>query len=395
VWFRASLGLVSVCLGVLAVWLGTHVSSRPTVFGRYSPSYFGLLTAASVLVLASLALQSARVRRRLSGVGRGVLLGAVSLGVSLIAVEAAIRWLDPLGLSHLAEASRYHLDKIADPVLVYAHAPNQQRTYQGVVVSTNALGLREREESLKAPGELRVLCLGDSVTFGWGVQVEQAFPRLLESALADQLKRAVRTINAGVGSYNTVQQHAFLSKHFDVLAPGVVLLLYVVNDVEVIDLPFDPWSQRSLSGKSPPEVLRLLLGRSWLFRLAGFASGTLYRRDEARRFDENSRGVRESMAALAGMADLCRRRNVKFVTFFYRPKQPDPESERLLSLAVSVGRREQFPVVDIASWWRDVDMRAVTNSVVDTHPNAAGHEILARGMSQYITGLLDPARASR
>lgn len=58
-------------------------------------------------------------------------------------------------------------------------------------VSTNSLGMRgpELDDSRSNP---RVLCLGDSVTFGWGVTYEESWPALLATTLD------VETVNAGV-----------------------------------------------------------------------------------------------------------------------------------------------------------------------------------------------------
>ena len=45
------------------------------------------------------------------------------------------------------------------------------------------------------------------------------------------------------------------------------------------------------------------------------------------------------------------------------------QASLLLSEISSIGNRYGFPVVDIGKWWGQVDMRSVTNSVVDSHPN--------------------------
>jgi lysophospholipase L1-like esterase len=58
-------------------------------------------------------------------------------------------------------------------------------------VSTNSLGLRGPEPVLPAPG-FRILCAGDSITFGWGLPVAEAYPTLL----ADEL--GVEVINGGM-----------------------------------------------------------------------------------------------------------------------------------------------------------------------------------------------------
>ena len=83
--------------------------------------------------------------------------------------------------------------------------------YQGVTISTNALGFRDRELERKQDGELRILLLGDSITFGYGVSAEETYGRKLEAILASRLGRRVRTVNAGIGGFNTVQDTRFSS----------------------------------------------------------------------------------------------------------------------------------------------------------------------------------------
>jgi hypothetical protein len=116
-----------------------------------------------------------------------------SILISLIVAEIAIRVLAPLGVSYVEEASKYHLDKVSDPILVYKHAPHLRRTYQGVSVFINELGFRDRKLERKRDGELRILLPGDSVTFGWGVPIEATFGRKLENILTSKLGRPVRS----------------------------------------------------------------------------------------------------------------------------------------------------------------------------------------------------------
>ena len=203
---RILIGSWSVTFVALLGWLATHQSSEPRILGRYSLSYFALLLGIAALGMVSLLAQRPFFYRRLHSVRREIILTLSSILLPLIVVEMVIRVLDPLGVSYFEEAARYHLDKLPDPILVYKQAPNRQRTYQGVSVFFNELGLRDRKLEKKQDGELRVLLLGDSVTFGWGVPIEATFGRKLESRLTKELGRPVRTVNTGVGSYNTVQE---------------------------------------------------------------------------------------------------------------------------------------------------------------------------------------------
>lgn len=76
-----------------------------------------------------------------------------------------------------------------------------------VPVTTNVLGMRDREFAAKAAGERRLLLLGDEVVFGAGVPAEQALPARLQQALADR-GEAWTVGNGGVPRYGS--RHAAL-----------------------------------------------------------------------------------------------------------------------------------------------------------------------------------------
>lgn len=65
--------------------------------------------------------------------------------------------------------------------------PGSRYTYQTPEFTceaiTNSLGFRDREFDLNHKPQMRVLAIGDSFTFGWGVNVEQSWPKVLESSL--------------------------------------------------------------------------------------------------------------------------------------------------------------------------------------------------------------------
>jgi len=132
--------------------------------------------------------------------------------------------------------------------------------------------------------------------------------------------------------------------------------------------------------------MTILLRRSWLYRLVTLLKYS-YATDPAV-LDKNARGVKESIHALTSIAALCRERGVGFFTFFYHPRG---ESRRMASVTNEllfeiqrVGYENRFDVCDTGPWWSNLDMRSVTNSVVDPHPNERGHEMLASGMADYL-----------
>src|SRR5207344_2701442 len=92
------------------------------------------------------------------------------------------------------------------------------------------LGLRGPEVTAKRPGELRILALGDSFTYGYGVQDAETYPAVLEALLRER-GHDVSVLNAGVPGYSTDQSYAyFLGAGLD-LEPDVVIVGIHCSDV--------------------------------------------------------------------------------------------------------------------------------------------------------------------
>lgn len=76
---------------------------------------------------------------------------------------------------------------------------------------TNTMGLRDLEIPLeKAPGEFRIVCLGDSATFAQSVELDQSYEKVLERLLTERHPgRKFTVINAGIPGYSILQGFYF------------------------------------------------------------------------------------------------------------------------------------------------------------------------------------------
>ena len=102
-------------------------------------------------------------------------------------------------------------------------------------VHVNRLGLRGEDLPSKAPTEVRVLCLGDSLVYGQGVADADTIPQRLASAFAaraEEVHRTVRVVNGGVRGYDTIQEVALLEELGERIDPDVVVLFWYPNDLE-------------------------------------------------------------------------------------------------------------------------------------------------------------------
>ena len=95
-------------------------------------------------------------------------------------------------------------------------------------VDTNNLGLRGPDVRERKPRRTyRVLCLGDSTTFGWGVSDEESYPRVAEATLAGQeglFGRHWEFLNAGVPGYTLQRIERYLERDLLALEPDLVTL---------------------------------------------------------------------------------------------------------------------------------------------------------------------------
>jgi lysophospholipase L1-like esterase len=97
----------------------------------------------------------------------------------------------------------------------------------------NQLGIRrKRALGKKLPGQIRVLVVGGSTTFGERIpEEERTWPYLLEVELRKALGPRTEVVNAGVPGYNVVENLLHYLLLLDGLDPDVVVLAVGLNDV--------------------------------------------------------------------------------------------------------------------------------------------------------------------
>lgn len=103
-----------------------------------------------------------------------------------------------------------------------------------VIEYTNSMGLRgQREYGPKPDSTFRLIAIGDSFTYGWGVSFEKTFEQRLERLLnANISKRRYEVINIGVPGYNTAQELKWLDQVGAQLEPDIIMTgLYIGDDL--------------------------------------------------------------------------------------------------------------------------------------------------------------------
>ena len=101
-------------------------------------------------------------------------------------------------------------------------------------VAINEQGYRDDPFGVKNP--LRIVALGDSATFGWDVEMDEAWPQVLERMLRGE-GLDVEVLNLGVPGYSSHQGLLLLPEVWK-LQPDILLVAYGRNDE--LDTAFSP-----------------------------------------------------------------------------------------------------------------------------------------------------------
>lgn len=323
--------------------------------------------------------------------GKGLLVNVAlalsSLVLSLGVMEGSLRILTRWVLIYDIEMWKYakELKRVSeDPLIGHEHVPNIRARLYGVDVVINSHGLRDHEYTDAKPrGVFRILVLGDSVTMGWGVPLEDTYPKQLERLLNQQAtggEPRYEVINSGVGNYNTVMEIEYLEKRGVKYSPDMVILGWFVNDAEPIPRrvrnPLLEHSRLMVLGWMGTQYLLTLLGlepdyrQYYLDLYRDDLPGWVAARNAIRQFGRLSRlkGFRPVALLLPEFHTLGK-------------GYPFRDVHRKVS---EVARSEEIPVLDGLQIFDGLDGRQLWVSRADSHMNANAHRITARALLEFL-----------
>ncbi len=201
--------------------------------------YEGPLDALFAVGLAGMALGWSAQRwgaSRMTAVALRVAVGGAAALVTLVAAEFGLRYVFR------------DVHSSADGRTFFAHRG-------GPSTRANALGFREREVGAKTSGRYRIVIVGDSFTWGQGVEERERFSDVLEADLGPRYE----VLNFGIPG-NNLPEHVQVLEQALRVSPDFVLLQLYVNDFE-------------MAGMIRPEAHALLPWPTldfWLLRSSAF-----------------------------------------------------------------------------------------------------------------------------
>jgi hypothetical protein len=91
----------------------------------------------------------------------------------------------------------------------------------------NDQGLRDKDYNYDNPEDtIRIAVLGDSFTFGYGVEMEESYPKIFEETVNQKIMGEIEVINFGVPGYGTDDSLLMLSEKAVRYNPDIILLAF-------------------------------------------------------------------------------------------------------------------------------------------------------------------------
>jgi lysophospholipase L1-like esterase len=146
-----------------------------------------------------------------------------------------VRAADVAWLQNFEEA-RYIQYKLKPNISVDAGNPfNEIELRRGTTfrIESNSSGFRTKEFETKNPNVIRIVTLGDSSTFGWGVDSEYTYQQLLETRLRSDGVQA-ELLNVGISGHTTRHGLGVFEHYVRDLEPDGLIISYGANDARFV-----------------------------------------------------------------------------------------------------------------------------------------------------------------
>jgi lysophospholipase L1-like esterase len=334
-----------------------------------------------------------------------VTLGAGALG--LVLCEAVVRWggLSPLPQPVFTGDIFRLLD---DPVQRYDNQPGAECTVsfvdepgappRQVLARINADGFRgpsvPRERSA---GVVRIACVGDSHTFGWGVGDGETWPAVLSRELDARVGPGkVEVLNAGVSAYDCEQERLWLERTVLGWKPDVVIWQWFLNDIALPGQPLRDSQKPGLAlrllhpsrggligaARSVSRAFDLVAERVYqrlAFDLYGTARGEMFGDDDPA-WQRNQDALRAARAS-------CQASGVRFavvlIPFLHR-RGGELAGHRAHEQLSAFCRAEQIEVLDLDPLFAPLDVSALRLHPRETHANARAYELVGESTAEWI-----------
>ena len=316
----------------------------------------------------------------------------LSIGILLAFLEIYLQIFEP---NRLLTPGTY----ITHPTRRYKLRPNFSGRTFGQSYKINSYGFRDYEYNLytKNKGTFRILCVGDSFTFGVGIDFESTYPKQLEKLLQAKFPDIkIEVVNCGVPSYNTFYEYLFLEEEGLKYNPDLVIIGYVYNDSNY-NRPLTPSKYKLIN--IIKDILRKMHSYEFLidkiyrvdyvFRgLAG--TDPKYRLESLRyAFSDKYIGWQKNKEAFKLLAEFSHQYNIPIVYIIF-PKLESLEKDYPYTFfheKVKEALRNEPHKLDLLPYFLGKKTDDLWVASYESHPNTKANAISSKAILDYLVSV--------
>jgi hypothetical protein len=233
------------------------------------------------------------------------------------------------------------------------------------------------------------MVVGDSLTYGYGVQEEKTYPRLIESSLSKYYR--VEVLNLGITNYQSEDILKLIKKYTPILQPNLIIYGVCLNDF----LPSGVGEYQNNMAYSVPvpiTVKRILLEKTRLGRMVSDAYDIFLmkiglRNDFYTDILKNFKDYQTRFAQdVKGMNMFVLNRGLPPIVAMVLDQCPELHSKgyQIAMAAEQHLTNAGFTVIPIDPFYRNYNKQQMMVSLWEGHPNEEAHKIFADFLVAYL-----------
>lgn len=333
----------------------------------------------------------------------GILIVIFSTIFTLLFLEIFLRIIDPFQFRPKRDAAifasqTYRLSRNKN--ILYELVPDSRAMFEGIEFRINSAGFRDKPYRIHKRDKKRIIFVGDSLTYGWLIPLEDTYHKQLENIFQDRGYK-VETMGMGVVGYNLIQEYFLIKERVARFNPDLLVLQIGPNDFERTvtvktanqgKLLLTPYYDFQIPYMFPKNgFTRFLMSCSHLFKFINLKLYWLRKKREINFTPKDifQMGEEKAFRYLDRVIDFSRNAKIPLAVVIF-PFRNSGDHYIYAALHEKIHwwlRRMKIPFLDLNKPFNSVMTKNIW--VDGLHPNRDGMEIAARELVDFIPPLFN------
>ncbi|MBS3052262.1 MAG: SGNH/GDSL hydrolase family protein [Candidatus Aenigmarchaeota archaeon] len=247
-------------------------------------------------------------------------------------------------------------------------------------IKINSDGFRDKEYSIEKPNDtFRIVVLGDSITFGWGVNNDEIYTEILEEKL-NSLNNGINyeVLNFGVPGYNTENEVEMFKVKGTKYNPDMIIIGFNQGDeMNLIKIREEIEKNKAknpyLNNKSDEDIFRNKLLQKQLIEVHEKAYKKIIESAVNQSTSSKLKTINEYLYELKKIKIDTK---VIIVTF---------DAGEDIEIIKNAANENNFYFIDMSEFLSNYKLGELTLHKIDGHPSPFQHKLVGNNLFNYLT----------